>query len=132
MTNGINWKRSLAGVLPLTLAACLSGNTQPQNTAIASGLSSPTLPSSKDIAYDDQDLVSLFTHASLRRHEGDYRGSNQALERAYQRSEELYTQRLSEFGSASLRKPGARVIRRTYFGPVQHRWYSKRSPRGIG
>ena len=107
MTNGINWKRSLAGVLPLTLAACLSGNTQPQNTAIASGLSSPTLPSSKDIAYDDQDLVSLFTHASLRRHEGDYRGSNQALERAYQRSEELYTQRLSEFGSASLRKPGA-------------------------
>ncbi|WP_374972811.1 hypothetical protein [Spongiibacter marinus] len=107
MTNGINWKRSLAGVLPLTLAACLSGNTQPQNTAIASGLSSPTLPSSKDIAYDDQDLVSLFTHASLRRHEGDYRGSNQALERAYHRSEELYTQRLSEFGSASLRKPGA-------------------------
>ena len=41
--------------------------------------------------------------------------------------------RLLRGGSRSrLRKPGARVIRRTYFGPVQHRWYSKRSPRGIG
>ena len=99
-------KRSFAWLLPLTLAGCFGGNTKPASEASTTHVTASML-SSKTVTYDDQDLVSLFTHASLRRREGDFHGSNQALERAYQRSEELYTQRLTEFTTASLRKPGA-------------------------
>ena len=93
-------------ILPIALTACVSNSSKPGNN-ISQQLNDPSAALASAATYDDQDMLSVLTHASLRRLAGDYRGSNTALDRAYGLNDELYTQSLSELSAASLLNPGA-------------------------
>lgn len=97
-------------VLPVALTACVSNGAKP-NGDLAQLAQNPATALAEAAPYDDQDMLSVLTHASLRRLSGDYRGSNTALDRAYGLNDELYTQGLSELSAASLLNPGASPYR---------------------
>ena len=96
--------------LPIAITACVSNSPKP-DTNLSQQLNEPSAALASAAAYDDQDMLSVLTHASLRRLAGDYRGSNTALDRAYSLNDELYTQSLSDLSAASLLNPGAAPYR---------------------
>ena len=59
-------------ILPIALTACVSNSSKPGNN-ISQQLNDPSAALASAATYDDQDMLSVLTHASLRRLAGDYR-----------------------------------------------------------